>query len=169
MGRGTRNFILLRSHSLAYNPQSTTEAIRLPEPALSPERYALAVITDDHQLFPEVRKHLGAQFRTTLASTEDEIKSALELPELHAILFKLDCIGDGAADGLDVLSEMRKIRDDVVIVAFTQTNSRTIPLKASQAGADEFFLCPLNFPQLQNHLSRPTEKRALELEGRRLL
>jgi len=141
----------------------------LPEPAPSPERYALAVITDDDQLFPEIRKHLGAQFRTTLASTEDEIKSVLELPDLHAILFNLDCIGDGPADGLDVLSEMRKIRDDVVIVAFTQTNSRTIPLKASQAGADEFFLHPLNYAELQIVLSRAIEKRALELEGRRLL
>src|SRR5690348_11183838 len=74
MRRGTRNFNLFRSSSLAYNPQSTTERIRLPEPAPSPERYALAVITDGEQLFPEVRKHLGAQFRTTLASTEDEIK-----------------------------------------------------------------------------------------------
>jgi len=64
---------------------------------------------------------------------------------------------------------MRKIRDDVVIVAFTQTNSRTIPLKASQAGADEFFLHPLNYGELQIVLSRAIEKRALELEGRRLL
>src|SRR5207245_3806544 len=125
--------------------------------------------TDDDQLFPEVRKQLGAQFRTTLAASEAEIKSALELPDLHAILFNLDCVGDGPADGLDVLVEMRKIRDDVVIVAFTQANSRTIPLKASQAGADEFFLCPLNFAELQIVLSRAIEKRALELEGRRLL
>ncbi len=141
----------------------------MPEPTLSPERFALAVITDEDELFPEIRKHLAAQFRATLASTEDEIKSVLELPTLHAILFNLDCIGDGPVDGLDVLAEIRKIRDDVVIVAFTRTNSRTIPLKASQAGADEFFLHPLNFFELQIVLARAIEKRALELEGRRLL
>ena len=141
----------------------------MPETATSPERYALAVISDDDELFSELRKHLAAQFRTTLASTEDDIKSSLEFPDLHAILFNLDCIGDGPADGLDVLREIRKIRDDVVIVAFTQTNSRTIPLKASQAGADEFFLHPMNYAELQIVLSRAIEKRALELEGRRLL
>ena len=141
----------------------------MPEPVLSPERYALAVITDDADLFPEVRKLLAAQFRATLASTEDDIKSVLELADLHAILFDLDCIGDGPVDGLDVLAEVRKIRDDVVITAFTRTNSRTIPLKASQAGADEFFLHPLNYAELQIVLSRAIEKRALELEGRRLL
>lgn len=141
----------------------------MAEAATSPERYSLAVITDDQELYPEVRKLLGDQFRTVLASTETEIKNTLEQSGLHAILFNLDCIGDGPSDGLDVLEEIRKLRDDVVIVAFTKTNSRTIPLKASQAGADEFFLLPLNYEELKIVLNRAIEKRSLELEGRRLI
>lgn len=141
----------------------------MPEAATSPERYSLAVITDDEELYPEIRKHLGGDLRTSLATTEDEIKNVLEQHELHAILFNLDCVGDGPSDGLEVLEEIRKIRDDVVLVAFTKTNSRSIPLKASQAGADEFFLYPLNFEELKIVLTRAIEKRALELEGRRLI
>jgi len=141
----------------------------LPDPSSSPERYSLAVITDDAELFPEVRKHLGGEFRTSLASDEDEIKALLEKPDLHAILFNLDSIGDGPSDSLDVLEEIRKIRDDVVLAAFTSSNQRTIPLKASQAGADEFFRFPINYDELKIVLSRAIEKRALELEGRRLL
>jgi DNA-binding NtrC family response regulator len=141
----------------------------LPEPALSPERYALAVITDDADLFPDIRKLLAPQFRTTLASSEDDIKSILEHADLHAILFDLDCIGDGPSDGLDVLTELRKLRDDVVLFAFSRSNNRTLPLRAAQAGADEFFLYPLIFGELHIVLSRVIEKRALELEGRRLL
>jgi len=141
----------------------------LPEAATSVERYSLAVITDDTEPFPEIRKHLGGEFRISLATTENEIKAVLELSGLHAILFDLDCIGDGPTDGLDVLQEIREIRDDVVLVAFTKTNSRSIPLKASQAGADEFFLVPLNYDELKIVLLRAVEKRALELEGRRLI
>jgi DNA-binding NtrC family response regulator len=140
----------------------------LLEAATSPERYTLAVITDD-DLYPEIRRHLGQGLRTALASTENEIKNVLEQAELHAILFNLDCVGDGAVDGLEVLAEIRKIRDDVVLVAFTRSNSRTIPLKASQAGADEFFLYPLNYEELKIVLQRAIEKRALELEGRRMI
>jgi DNA-binding NtrC family response regulator len=141
----------------------------LPESSANPERYSLAVITDDEELYPEIRKHLGDDLRTFLASTESEIKHALERADLHAILFNLDCIGDGPGDGIDVLDQIRKVRDDVVIVATTRTNSRTIPLKASQAGADEFFLYPLNYDELKIVLNRALEKRALELEGRRLV
>lgn len=141
----------------------------MPEAATSPERYSLAVITDDEELYPEIRKHLGGDLRTALASNEAEIKSVMEQSDLHAILFHLDCIGDGPTDGLEVLEEIRKIRDDVVLVAITKTNSRSIPLKASQAGADECFLFPLNYEELKIVLKRAIEKRAIELEGRRLI
>jgi DNA-binding NtrC family response regulator len=159
----------LTSPDVPYNLDSITEASRLPEPALSPERYALAVITDDADLFRDVRKLLTPQFRTTLASSENDIKAALELPGLNAILFDLDCVGDGPTDGLDVLSELRKVREDVVLFAFARGNNRTLPLKAAQAGVDEFFFHPLIFGELHIVLSRVIEKRALELEGRRLL
>ncbi len=129
----------------------------------------LAVISDDGDFYREVRQHLGLAFRTELASNEAEIKGILEQPEVHAILFNLDCIGDGVGDGLDVLEEMRRIREDVVLAACTRSIQRTIPLKASQAGADEFFLLPLNYEELKIVLNRAIEKRALELEGRRVI
>jgi DNA-binding NtrC family response regulator len=141
----------------------------LPEAASSPERYSLAVITDDDELYPEIQRRLGSELRTTLATNETAIKRVLEQTDLHAILFNLDCIGDGAGDGLDVLGEMRRIRNDVVIAAFTRSTQRSMPLKASQAGADEFFLFPLNYDELKIVLSRAIEKRALELEGRRAI
>lgn len=141
----------------------------MPEAATSPERYSLAVITDAEEIYPELRRDLGNALRTSLATNEEEIKNLLEQHDLHAILFDLDCIGDGASDGLDVLEEIRKIRDDIVIAAFTRTNNRSIPLKASEAGADEFFLFPLNHDELKIVLIRAIEKRALELEGRRVI
>lgn len=133
------------------------------------ERHLLAVISDETEHYHEVQKYLGSVFRTVLAKSEEEIKNVLEEPEVHAILFNLDCIGDGTTDGLDVLEEMRKIRDDVVIATFTRSVQRTIPLKASQAGADELFLLPLNYEELKIVLLRAIERRALELEGRRVI
>jgi DNA-binding NtrC family response regulator len=141
----------------------------LAEAAASPEQYALAVITDDGELYSEIRRHLGGALRTTLAGNENDIKDVLEQPDLHAVVFSLDCIGNGPFDGLEVLEEIRRIRDDVVLVALTRTNNRNIPLKASQAGADDFFLLPLNYEELKMVLLRAIEKRALELEGRRLV
>lgn len=141
----------------------------MPEPGSSPERYSLAVITDDADIFPEIRKCLGAEFRVWLATTKGEIKNVIERDGLHAILFSLDAIGKGPGDGLEVLEEIRRIREDVVLVAFTRSNQHTMSLQASQAGADEFFLFPMNYQELKVVLSRAIEKRVLEIEGRRLV
>ena len=141
----------------------------MPETPNILERHLLAVISDEGECYREIHKYLGTAFRTVLAKSEDEIRSVLEELGLHAILFNLDCVGDGTRDGLDVLVEMRKVRDDVVIAAFTRSVQRTIPLEASQAGADELFLLPLNYEELKIVLLRAIEKRSLELEGRRVI
>jgi DNA-binding NtrC family response regulator len=142
---------------------------RLSVSTANSQRYSLALITDDSNLFSEFRRHLAGQFQVSLCSAEAEIKAALEAAEQHAIVFDLDCVGDGPADGLEVLTTMHEIRDDVVYVVFTRSTQRTLLLKASQAGADEFFLSPLNYEELRLVLSRSIDKRALELEGRRVI
>jgi len=135
----------------------------------SRELYSIAVVTVDESAFPEMRRALAGSFKTALASTEEQIKGAVEDPQLHGILFDLDSIGEGARDGIDVLKEIRAIREDLVLVAMTKSNDRSISLRASQAGADEFFLAPVNYAQLEIVLARAIEKRGLEIEGRRLL
>lgn len=141
----------------------------MPEKMSGSQRYSLVLITDNDEFAAELRKELVSGFQVLVADNDEEIKLALEQPELHAVLFDLDCISGGLADGLEVLEEMRKIRDDVVLATCTRSGQRTLPLKASQAGADECFLFPLNFHELEIVLTRAIEKRALELEGRRMI
>lgn len=138
-------------------------------PELDAERHLVALVSDEPEHFRAIREHLGATFRFLQAKDEEEIRNVFENAEVHAVLFDLDCVGDGPGDGLEVLEEMRRLRDDLVLAAFTRTTQRTLPLKAAQAGADEFFLVPLNFEELKIVLLRALEKRALELEGRRVI
>ncbi len=136
---------------------------------LQGEIYSVAIVIDEAEIFPELRRGLSPAFRATLANNEQLIKEAVEDRALHAILFDLDSIGDGARDGVEVLQEIRAIRDDVVLVAMTRSRDHSIPLRASQAGADEFLLAPVNFEELQSVLARAIEKRAHELQGRRVV
>jgi len=132
-------------------------------------QYSIAVISDDESTFPEIRHFLSATFSTVLATNVEQIQALLNLPELDGIVLDLDSIGDGGQDGVEVLQELRQIREDLVLVAITRANDRSLHLKASQAGADEFFVAPLNLQELQVVLSRAIEKRGLQREGRRLL
>src|SRR4029077_12970668 len=126
------------------------------------DAYSVAVVTVEAAEFAEMRRGLMPRFRATLADTESNIKEAVEDPGLQAMVLDLDSIGDNAGDGIDVLQEIRATRDDIVIVAITKSRERNLPLHASQAGADEFVLSPVNYNELQGVLARAVEKRAHE-------
>lgn len=107
----------------------------MSESSNSADRYVLAVITDEGGFYLDVRRHMGSEFRTILSSTEDEIKKNLEEPELHAVLFDLDCIEGSPADGLEVLEEMRRVRGMLM---------RHLTI-AKQSGGDIRLLKPTKF------------------------
>jgi DNA-binding NtrC family response regulator len=136
---------------------------------LPTERYCICVITLDEQMFREMRGALAPSFRATLASAESQIKTLIDDPGIHGIVLDLESIGDRAADGIEVLQEMRRLRDDLIMVAITASNGSELPLQASQAGADHFFLKPVDGQQLRTLLLQTMEKRALQFEGRWLL
>ncbi len=133
------------------------------------ERYSIAVITLEESMFREMRRELSPSFRATLASTEAQIKTLIDDPDLHGIVLDLESIGDGASDGIEVLQEMRRLRDDLIMVAITNSAASELPLMASQAGTDHFFLKPVDCAQLQTVLLQTLEKRALQFEGQWLL
>ena len=133
------------------------------------EVYSVAVVIAEASDFPEMRRGLLPAFRAILADNERAIKDAVEDSSLQSMLFDLDSVGEGARDGVDVLQEIRTIRDDIVLVAMTRSRDHNLPLRASQAGADEFVLAPVNYEELQTLLARAIEKRAHEMEGRRIV
>jgi DNA-binding NtrC family response regulator len=129
----------------------------------------ISIITAESSTFPDMQHFLAPRFRADLAQTDTQIQHALEDPATRAVLIDVDSIGDDPSDGLRLLQEIRQSRNDLVLVAITRSNSRSIPVKASQAGADEFFLAPLDFQELQIVLVRAIEKRSLQIEGQRLV
>jgi DNA-binding NtrC family response regulator len=131
--------------------------------------YSIAVVIEDAGGFPQLKRGLLPQLKAKLAHDAAAIKDAVEDPGLQAMLFDLDSVGDGARDGLEVLGEIRGIRDDLVLVAMTRSSDHDIPLRARQAGADEFVVMPVDYAELQDLVARAIEKRSLELEGRRVV
>jgi DNA-binding NtrC family response regulator len=144
-------------------------ALRQQAGQLSARQYSIAIVTEKGTAFPEIARYLASTFRTVLASTEEQIQAAVHDFGVHGMVFNLDCIGEGAADGIEVVEEIRKLREDLVLVALTGSSNSEIPLKASQAGVDEFFLDSMDISQLPGVLLAAIEKRALQFEGRWLL
>src|SRR5690242_16689629 len=139
------------------------------QPISSESQYFVGLIAEPDSALAGIQRSLATSFRLRCVNAEQQIVALLEEPQLRAILLDLDSIEGSAEDAAEVLTEIRQVREDVVLVAFSRSTSRSLPVKASRAGADEFFLSPANPQELQIVLTRAIEKRALEMEGRRLV
>jgi two-component system response regulator PilR (NtrC family) len=133
------------------------------------DRHSIAIITLAEDMFREMRRELSPAFRVQLASDEEQIKGLIDDSDVHGIVLDLESIGEGPADAVDVLVEIRRLREDLILVAITGSTSSDLPLQATQAGADHFFLKPVDGEQLRVLLLQTIEKRALQFEGRWLL
>lgn len=143
--------------------------MRDAEPELAGAESRIAIVTGESDAFPAMQQALAPRFASVLVQTDEQIQAAVDDPATRAVLVDLDSTGENVSRALRFVHELRGVREDLVIVAVTRSNSRSIPLKASQAGADEFFLAPLDFQELQIVLWRAIEKRSLLLEGQRLV
>jgi DNA-binding NtrC family response regulator len=108
--------------------------MRDPETAAGAQ-LTIAIITAETSAFPDMQHFLAPRFTAVLAHNEKQIQSAVEDPNVRAILLDLDNVGEDTAGALRLMQEIRQIRDDLVLVAITRSNSRTIPMKASQENA----------------------------------
>jgi len=133
------------------------------------DRHSIAIITLAEDMFREMRRQLSPAFLVKLASNEEQIKSLIDDPDIHGIVLDLESIGEEPADAIDVLVEIRRLREDLILVAITESTSSELPLQATQAGADHFFLKPVDGEQLRVLLLQTIEKRALQFEGQWLL
>src|SRR5579864_6821802 len=133
------------------------------------DRHSIAIITLAEDMFREMRRELSPAFRVKLASDEEQIKGLIDDPDIHGIVLDLESIGEEPADAIDVLVEIRRLREDLILVAITESTSSELPLQATQAGADHFFLKPVDGEQLRVLLLQTIAKRALQFEGQWLL
>lgn len=133
------------------------------------ERYSIAVITLEEDMFREIRRELASSFRANWASTEAQIKALIDDPEIHGLILDFESIGEGSDDAIEVLQEIRRLREDLVLVALANSPSSELALQTNQAGADHFFVKPLDCALLRALLVQTIEKRALQFEGQWLL
>ena len=133
------------------------------------DRHSIAIITLAEDMFREMRRQLSPAFLVKLASNEEQIKGLVDDLDVCGIVLDLESIGEEPADAIDVLVEIRRLREDLILVAITESTSSELPLQATQAGADHFFLKPVDGEQLRVLLLQTIEKRALQFEGQWLL
>jgi len=132
------------------------------------ETRRIAIVTRDESALPDVEQFLASAFDTHFLQSSDQILPLLTQAALDAIILDIDTVAESMQDGLAVLGELRHMSHDLVLVGLSRSHHRNVRLKAGEAGADEFFVAPVDFNELRIVLERAIEKRSMEIENRRL-
>ncbi|HEX9119366.1 MAG TPA: sigma-54 dependent transcriptional regulator [Terriglobales bacterium] len=142
--------------------------IRSVAAARAPEPRRIAFITADKAVSGDVQQFLEPWFQVRMLDSWSQLAPLLiELP-LDAVLLDLDTQGIAPAAAIDLLAKLRGMKQDLILVALTRSPDHDLRLKAAKVPVDDFFVSPVDFRELQIVLDRNLEKRAMEIENRRV-
>jgi two-component system NtrC family response regulator len=132
-------------------------------------RASLLVVEDDRLHADQLRWALGALYDLSFAEDTGAALKALERAEPDLLLLDLCLPPEGTPEsGLLVLREARTRHPATMVVVMSALEERDAALRAVEGGAYDFFAKPIDVPALRVVLKRALERRALELENRRL-
>ena len=127
----------------------------------------ILLVSSEKEALSEFRQVLPPTLQAVLVGSMAEMFAALRYPADAAIL-DLDLIASTMAEAVAHLRQLRSEQADLVIVALTRSRNRAERLKAHEAGADEFFLAPVDAQELRIVLERAIATRRIEIEDRSL-
>jgi DNA-binding NtrC family response regulator len=136
--------------------------------ARAPEPRRIAIITTDSSALPDIRQFLEPFFDARVLDSWSQLSPLLSETTLDAVLLDLDTQDMAPAAAIDLLAKLRGINQDIILVALTRSHDHGLRLKAAKVPVDEFFAAPVDFRELQIVLDRALEKRAMEIENRRV-
>jgi DNA-binding NtrC family response regulator len=129
-------------------------------------RNQVALVSDDAEAMGQFCEVLNSSLDATLVGSMKQMIERIEELEIDAVILDLDFIASTMAEAVKLLKNFRHTYRDLVIVAITRSENRAERLKTQEAGADEFFLAPVDATELKIVVERTINKRRLEVEDR---
>jgi DNA-binding NtrC family response regulator len=129
-------------------------------------RYCVAIVTGDELVGPEAEAHLAPDYDLRMLQTWDELLALIKKQVPDAIFLDIDMVGPNSEQGITALAELRSFGPDMVLVALTRSDRRSLRHQAIDATVDQYFVAPINFEEVRVILGRALEKRAAEIEYR---
>jgi two-component system response regulator PilR (NtrC family) len=128
----------------------------------------VVLVSTDQDAMAKFREVLNDSLEAVLVGTVGELAQAIEQSVVDAVLLDLDDMASTTGEAVKQLKRLRSTYPDLVIVALTRSPNRAERLEAQDAGADEFFLAPVDATELRIVVERAINKRRLEIEDRRI-
>jgi DNA-binding NtrC family response regulator len=136
-----------------------------PFPTAAPR---IAVVTTDESVMLAAQESLASDYHTTLLDSPAGLLALQREVTLEAVLLDLDLIEGPPEPMLELVAQLRKREEDLLILGLTNSASKTLRRSFLAAGVSRCFVAPLPFDEVQQFLRSALEERRRELETRKI-
>jgi DNA-binding NtrC family response regulator len=126
----------------------------------------IAVVTTDESVILAAQDGLASDYHTTLLDSHRGVMSLHHQTPLEAVLLDLDTAEASHQGMLELVDQLRKKDEDLVIIGLIQNLSKMLRRRLQAAGITHCFAAPMEFSEVQAHLRIALEQRRRDIEAR---
>ena len=149
----------------------TAQNVALTAPSSSQAMKPLAivcVVTVDQDFVATLKNELLPWVRIVVRDTYEDVARWTREKGVSAVILDIDTQGDDGHAGISVLAELRRLNKDFTLISLTRARSRSVEIRAIEAGADAHFRNPVDVSGLRSVLVEVIGRRADEADRERL-
>ena len=128
----------------------------------------IAVVTTDESVQLAAQEVLASAFHTTLLGSGEQVQPLLAEVSLEAIILDLETAHVSDEETLRLVRKLRAHDENLVLLGFTRSHTKTTRNRFEQAGIGHCFVAPVDFEEVQAVLHAALEERSAEIENRRI-
>jgi DNA-binding NtrC family response regulator len=126
----------------------------------------IAVVSTDESVIAAAQDILAADFHTTLLNSAADVLTLHAEGPLQAVLIDIETGATTEEEALALVRELGRADRDIVLIAFTRSNSKALRRRFQTAGVRSCFIAPVDFADVHKNLHTALAERRREIEGR---
>lgn len=110
---------------------------------------AVCIVTADEDFLSALTPELSPWFEVLVRGSYDGLARWARKTSVEAALLDIDTLGEDPYGGLPVLSELRRLDENLTLISMSRARKRSVELQALDAGADAHFRSPVDVTELR--------------------
>src|ERR1700722_6232437 len=117
---------------------------------ISPDEFDIVcVVTADKEFLEVLQEELTPWFQVEVRESYDNLDRWTKQKNVAAVLLDIDTEGEDPLGGLPILSQLRRLHDDITLISLSRDRKRSVEKQAMAAGADAHFRNPVDVAELR--------------------
>lgn len=128
----------------------------------------VCVVTVDEEFLDVLREELTPWFQVEVRESYDNLDRWTKQKNVAAVLLDIDTEGEDPLGGLPILTQLRRLEDNITLISLSRDRRRSVEKQALAAGADAHFRNPVDVAELRATVLEFLRQRTEEAERERM-